>query len=148
MSLVDECSKFLPRQGRQLTCNYYNAFSILKAVVRSTDGELVGRFEQGNGVTVLDPITGYRIYGEIELFMIENPFANDKDVLASRKSICLNGLSGSFIGTDHTFLHSSKLQETILSECIEQNKEKYLKFPVSQRVNYTIRHLLNQDENQ
>ena len=148
ISLVDECKKFFPREGSQLTCNYYNAFSILNAVVRRRDGQLVGRFEQDNGMTVLDPITGNRIYGEIELFIIENPFKEDKDVLASGKPISLNGLSGSFIGTDHTFLHSSKLQDTIMSQCIEQNKETYLKFPVHQRLNYTVRQLLNQDENQ
>lgn len=113
--------------------------------MRKRSEEIVGRFQPENGITPLDPFTNFRIRGEICFYLIENPFEN---LPPEDKPISLKGLNGKFIGTDDTFIHSPSLRERIISNCLDINKEKYLKYREVKRIDMRTRILLEQDGNQ
>ena len=75
--------------------------------MRNNSGNIINRFHPENGITPVDPTTGSRIVGEINFYLIENPF--ESEVPPEDKPISLNGLSGKFIGTDNTFVNNPQL---------------------------------------
>ena len=58
------------------------------------------------------------------------------------QSLSLKGIKAEFIGSDYTFTHSDSLRRTILTNCIEANREAYLRF-YEYKVDQTIQRLLD-----
>ena len=62
-------------QESEVVYNYFNVFSILKLIIqKKPDGSYVGRFDPDSGITVTNPLTNARIIGEVEFYLVENPY--------------------------------------------------------------------------
>jgi len=108
--------------------------------MRKRCDEIVGRFHPENGITPRDPLSNNRIIGEIEFYLISNPF---EQLPSEGKKINLQGVHGRFIGTDNTFIHSNQLRETIMSQCLDCNRDKFLKYREIKRMDMRTRILLD-----
>jgi len=54
--------------------------------------------------------------------LIENPYLKIADPAKrypSGQTLNLEGIKGVFVGTDYSFCHSKKMQDTILGNCID-----------------------------
>lgn len=61
--------------------------------------------------------------------MIRNPFLKGpSDRFPEDTILDLDGIKGEFIGTDSFFPISPKLQSVICNNCLEVNKDEYLRF--------------------
>jgi hypothetical protein len=54
--------------------SYFNAFSILKLIFQKKNEEFIGRFHNQNAINAINPLTNARIIGEVEFYMVENPY--------------------------------------------------------------------------
>lgn len=82
-------------------------------------------------MTALNPLTNSRIIGEVEFYLIKNPYLEifpKEDRYPTGKSLSLAGCYGTFIGSDYSYTYSESLQETILKNCIPENESTYMKF--------------------
>ena len=50
-------------------------------------------------------------------------------------------MKGQFVGTDYNFEHSSSLRSLVFNNCLESNKEVYLKFK-QHKVDHRVQRLL------
>ena len=107
--------------------------------------------EGENAVTPKIPFLENRLIGEVQFYLIENPFLKIEPPSARfpiGKPINLNGLYGTFLGTDHHFIHSETVRNLIISNCIEDNKQKYLSFSAVKRPDLLIQYMLDNHENE
>lgn len=97
-------------------------------------------------ITAANPLTNSRIIGEVLFFKIENPYlklsGSKEERYPKDQSLSLKGIKAEFIGSDYTFTHSDVLRRTILTNCIEANREAYLRF-YEYKVDLTIQRLLD-----
>lgn len=124
---------------------YYNAFSVLKHLFRKKDDEYIGMFEAESSVTPKIPFSDNRILGEVEFFIIENPFLKiepPESRFPPGKPILLDGLFGKFVGSDYNFINVKEVRDLILQNCIEENKSKLLIFQGLKQPEFRIRYLL------
>lgn len=107
---------------------------------------MVGRFdiEATLPMTALNPLTNNRIIGEVEFFMIENPYLKiepKEERYPKDKPLSLSGCKGVFIGSDYSYTSSPDLVQTIKENCLT-NAEDYLKFQDFRAIDQTIMRLL------
>ena len=103
----------------------------MKLIFKKRGEDFVGRFHPECGVVALNPLTNNRLIGEIEFYFIENPYLKIEPAESrypKNVPLSLQGVSGSFIGSDYNFIYSSHLRQIILNNCIEENKSVYMKF--------------------
>ena len=100
------------KEGLVLT-NHFNIYSIVKLIFKKRGEEYVGRFHSECGVTALNPLTNNRLIGEVEFYWIENPYLQimpPEDRYPKGKPLSLEGIKGTFIGSDYNFIYSAELR--------------------------------------
>jgi hypothetical protein len=88
----------------------------MKIIFKKRGEEYVGRFHTECNMAALNPLTNNRLIGEVEFYFIENPYLKIEPPEAryhQGKPLSLNGVKGTFIGSDYNFIYSSDLRETI-----------------------------------
>ena len=122
---------FIKLEGK-IVSNDFNVYTIIKLLFKKKNEEFIGRFHHLYPITAVNPLTNSRIIGEVLFFKIENPYlklpGSKEERYPKDQSLSLKGIKAEFIGSDYTFTHSDVLRRTILSNCIEANREVYLKF--------------------
>ena len=63
----------------EIISTYFNAFSILKLIFKKKGDEFIGRFNTENPITAINPLTNARLIGEVEFFIIKNPYLKIED---------------------------------------------------------------------
>lgn len=118
----------------------------MKILFKKKDGEYIGRFHSKHPFTADNPLTKKRIVGEVLFFKIENPYlkieGGKEDRYPQGKTLSLKGTKAEFIGSDYTFTCSESLRREIMMNCVEENRETYLKF-YEYKVNIAIQRLLD-----
>ena len=71
--LHSEITKILEQEG-EVVNNYFNVYSILKLLVRKKGQDFVGRYHPEFAISSLNPLTNSKIIGEVEFYIIENPY--------------------------------------------------------------------------
>lgn len=102
-------------------------------------------FEAESSVTPKIPFSDNRMQGEVEFFIIENPFLQiepPESRFPPGTPILLDGLYGKFVGSDYNFTNVKEVRDLILQNCIEENKSKYLMFQGLKQTEFRIRYLL------
>ena len=136
---------FIKLEGK-IVSNDFNVYTIIKLLFKKKDGEFIGRFHHLYPITAVNPLTNNRIIGEVLFFKIENPYlklpGSKEERYPKDQSLSLKGIKAEFIGSDYTFTHSDVLRRTILTNCIEANREAYLRF-YEYKVDLTIQRLLD-----
>lgn len=67
----------------------------------------------------------------MEFYLIENPFlaiADPEERYPKDKSLDISLVKGTFMGTDYSFSFSKKMQDTIIGNCIDYNRDGYMRF--------------------
>lgn len=58
----------------EIISTFFNAFSILKLIFKKKGDDFIGRFNTDNPVAAINPLTNSRLIGEVEFFIIRNPY--------------------------------------------------------------------------
>ena len=114
---------------------------MLKYVFRKRDNEFLGRFDPDCPICVLNPISKQKVIGEVELYKIENPYLEIEQPevrYPKDQPIKLNQTFGKFIGTDYTFIQDKKLQNTVLNNVLEEDRQKFIQFKGLKKLDITI----------
>ena len=98
----------------------YNAYSIIKKIIRKKDEEFICRYTEDCGTTVLDPNTNNRLIDEVEFFIIENPYQGKP--IPRDKPIDISGLKATLIGSEVDFVNSQAFRKIIFQNCIEEDR--------------------------
>ena len=120
----------MSKEGKILS-NHFNVYSIIKLLFKKRGEEIIGRFDPEYSFPSLNPLTNNRIIGEVELFLIENPYLKvfpKESRYPVGQTLVIRGVTGKFIGSDYNYVNSEFLRQTILENCIEENKMAYIKF--------------------
>lgn len=81
---------------------------------------------------------------EVEFYMIENPYHLCKeDKPQDIELIKLDNLKAEFIGSDYNFPLSAKLQTLVFTNCLDTDRDVYLRFSEFKQIDYQIQILLN-----
>ena len=92
--------------------NFFNVYSIIKLLVKKKGDDFVGRYHPECAISSLNPLTNNKIIGEVEFYLIENPYLKIEPPemrYPKDKTLSLEGIKGKFIGSDYNFIYSSKL---------------------------------------
>jgi hypothetical protein len=95
----------------ELKFSNYNAYSIVKKILRKKDEEFICRYTEDCGTTVLDPETNNRLVDEVEFFIIENPYKGKP--IPRDKPLDISGLKATLIGSEVDFVNSPSFRKII-----------------------------------
>ena len=138
---LTEESELIRNQEGHLISTHFNVFSIIKLIFKKKNDEFIGRFHQTHSISAKNPLTNSRLIGEIEFYLIENPYlqiADPSERYPPNKSLDITGLKGVFMGSDFSFCQSKKMQDMILSNCLQANRDVYLRFHDYTGIDYNI----------
>ena len=108
---MEEEHKTLFKQQGEVISNYLNDYSILKLIFKRKRDQYIGRFSENGTISTINPLTNQKLVGEVEFYLIENPYLQISDPekrYPKNQSLNLDGIKGVFIGTDYSFGYSKK----------------------------------------